>query len=461
MSSISFEVPADLSADRRADLARGWFAGGYDGSPVASRRTEAGTKFTLKRAQSESGYLCVPWHDAAGRERVVSTATLRPHDAPYPVLVELARGVVNRLRTFVSAMSGGGLPFPAGYTAECDRVVRRFGRLVLGLDTDTGTAVEVIETAGALADRAAAALNDYRLRVRKEAHGPLVTRLGCRLSRLPPPALAEHFADTLTAVRIVPDWRAIEPNEAAFDWSTLDPLVNWAVGSGLAVSVGPLVDLADGPFPEWLDAWHGDLPNLAAFLSDFVATVVTRYRDQVRSWHVFAGFNHLDAMGLVEDDRLRLAARTLETVHELEPKADCVFSVCQPWGDYLTNEDLTYAPLVFADTLLRAGYQVSGIELELLAQPPRGCPARDPLDVIRLTEMYDHLGLPLEVAVATADPEVLRTCVAAPTVRGVYWDSWAATDPCSRASDLALVRPDGTDSDMVAAIRGLRKEWLR
>jgi Glycosyl hydrolase family 10 len=382
---------------------------------------DATGRFTLARAENESGYLCVPWPTAAGEVRVVSSATLRLTDAPYTTLLELARGAVNRVRSVVAALTSAGLTLPTGLSDDVTRITRDFGKMVAEVESGTAFACRVIDTAATVADRCTASLTEYRLNARKQTHGPLPTRLGCRLSRPLSPRETDLYTDAFNAVRIVPDWRAIEGNEAVFDWSTIDPLVEWATAADLDVSVGPLVDLADGRFPDWMAGWHGDLPNLAAFLTDFLATVMSRYRDRVRTWHVFAGFNHSDVLGLVEDDRLRLAARILETAQELDPKADRVISLSQPWGDYLTSEEMTYSPLVFADTLLRAGLRATTIEMELIGgSGRRGGERRDTLDAIHLFELIDSLGLPLEVVTSGPGVDMLTTAVAAPSVRAAH-----------------------------------------
>lgn len=462
MGQITFEVPPDLHPTLRAGLSRAWFAGGYDSAPVPTSRRDSDHGFSLTREENESGYLCVPWRNATGVERVVSSSTLRLTDTPYATLLELARGAVNRVRSVVASLNSVGLGLPPELTADIARVIRDYGRIVSGGETSSTFACGVIDAAGQMADRCTAALTDYRLHARKQAHGSLHTRLGCRLSRPLSPTDADLYAEAFNAVRIVPDWRAIETHEGVFDWSTIDPLVAWATAADLDVTIGPLVDLADGRFPDWMSSWSGDLPNLAAFLTDFIATVMSRYRERVRSWHVFAGFNHADVLGLVEDDRLRLSARLLESAQELDPKADRVISLSQPWGDYLTSEDMTYSPLVFADTLLRAGLRATSIEVELIGGTARrGGERRDTLDAIHMFELFDTLGMPLEVVTSGPGLEMLTTAVATPSVRAVFWDTWSATDPAGRTPATPLISTDGQPTDTLHHLRELRTNWLR
>lgn len=461
MGQIAFDLPADLTPAHRDAVERVWLAGGYDGAPVPVKRHQANGRLTLTRAENESVFASAPWPAADGYERVVTSGTLRLAREAYPLLTELARGSVNRVRSLVAMFHTVGLPVPQPLADAVGRVSKQFGRVALKTETDTTTACEVIDAACELADNCASRLTDYRLQARLDMDGPLPTRLGGRLSRPLPPDQAAVFLNTFHAVRLVPHWAQIESRESVFDWSVMDALVEWATAAKLDISIGPIIDLADGPFPDWLKGWAGDLPNLAAFVSDYVATVVQRYKREVRHWQAFAGFNHAEALGLSEDDRIRLAARVLEAVSESDDKAERSFSVAQPWGEYMSSEDHTYAPLVFADTLLRAGFQVAAIDLEILTGAGRrGGFGRDPLDVLQLFESFGQLGLPLEVTLGSPVPAVVPTVLGAPSVRGLYWDTWSPADPAGRVANTALSGVDGAD-ERVALLRSVRRDWLR
>ena len=270
--------------------------------------------------------------------------------------------------------------------------------------------------------------------------GRLPTRLAARLTALPRASERDRIAGLVSAVRLVPDWSATEPTESAYEWGPLDAAVDWAEAAGLAVSIGPVVDLAGGQYPDWLKAWAGDLPSLAAFTCDFVETVVRRYHGRVRAWVPIGGFNQADALGMTEDDRIRLAARLIEAVSRTDPKAELVLSVAQPWGDYLGEETYTYTPLVFADTLVRAGFSFAALDLELLAgPPPAGSRPRDALEVYRLLELFAVLGLPLELTTGRAAgwPEAaVALAVVLPQVRQVTWATADSADGPLQAGGL-------------------------
>ncbi len=465
MGSMSFRLPADLTAAERHAVGRAALAGGYDLAPVPTRHALAGDILTLTRDAQESGYLLVPWPDTLGGETVCLSTTLRERAEPYDLLVELARGKVNQARTQAAAWAALGFePAPADRRALKD-VSRRFGQAALDPAGGGAAARDAIARAGALCDTLAGAFATHLLDKRLADGGPLETRLGCRLTALPPADARASIAAAFTSVRLVPDWRAAEPTEAVPDWAQFDALVDWAVGAGLDVSVGPIIDLADGRFPDWVRQWAGDLPSLAAFFCDFAENVVRRYQDRVRAWQVVAGFNHVDRFGLGEDDRLRLSARLLDAVRQTDPDGSYILGLAQPWGDYLSNEDLTYSPLVFVDTLVRAGFSFAAVDLEVLTGPAgqgdRTATSRDGIALYRLAELFGMLSIPLEVtfggpltAATTSIQAQVAVALGLPQVRAVYWEGWTAADG-DRVADAAL----GGPSPAAVALRRRLREW--
>ena len=216
-----------------------------------------------------------------------------------------------------------------------------------------------------------------------------------------PGKLDEEFNRTFNAAQIAFRWRDLEVEESSYDWTEPDRALAAAKAAGLPVTGGPVIDLASGMLPTWAKEWEGDLPTLAAFMCDFLETVLDRYKGEIQRWIVCAGFNQTDALGLDDDDRLRLAFRLFEAAAQVEPNLELVLSVAQPWGDYLVNEYQTITPLTFADDMIRAGLRVSAVELEIrIGTGSRGSLPRDLLDTVRVLDLFGLLGLPLEVALS-------------------------------------------------------------
>ncbi len=433
MGTVTFLLPDPLPAAADRCLESASLAAGYDQSPVPTRRKLDGRELTLAKDGNESGYLSVPWPVPGFGTPVCLSATLRERPEPYHLLLELARGKLNQLRNLTAEWESIGMMVDPADRAELDEATRLFGQAAVDATDPAAVAAggDALARSLRLGDRITRTFSEQLLHTRLAESGRMTTGLGCRLTQVPPPEEQARITESSSAVRLAPDWRSIEPTEAGYDWAGFDALVDWTESAGLKASIGPVIDLG-GPFPDWLRQWDGDLPSLAAFTCDFVETTVRRYGDRVRTWQVFAGFNHADALGLGEDDRIRLAARLLESARQADPDAEWVVGLAQPWGDYLASEDHTYSPLVFADTLLRAGFALSGIELELLfGGGDRASRPRDPLEVYRVLELFSVLGLPLEVAVGVDgsagdcppgwEETVIGLTVALPQVRSVFW----------------------------------------
>lgn len=475
MGQLSFVLPDPAPPDAARYLGLARLAGGYDRVPVAARRAVASRRLTFEKNSSDSGYLRCPWPVAGSGSPVFTSATLRERPEPYQFLTELARGRLNQVRTQLADWEGAGLELAPADRAELGAAVRAFGRAV----RDPGTPEAARDAADALAaglrlgDRLAAAFTKLLLAHRVGESGPPTTRLGARVFREPTIPEGAAYAAAFNAVRLVPRWRDIEPTEARLDWKGFDAAVDWAVGAGLAVSAGPVIDLAAGPFPDWLLAHAGDLTSLTAFLCEYVETTVSTYRGRVSDWLVFSGFNHADALGLGEDDRLRLAARLVESARSVAPGGTYTIGLSQVWGDYLAGaDDLAYSPLMFADTLLRGGVQVSGLELEVLCgDGPRASLPRTLLDVYGLLDLYAMLGVPLDVALscpaggpAACPPgwaaDVIDLAVGIGQVSGVYWDSWA-DDAATRVPGAPLWAGDkSTAGGPLADFQRVRREVL-
>ena len=464
MGSVSFIVPPSLPDGAAECLESAALAGGYDMAPAPTRRTREGDRLTLTKDANESGYLLTAWPMATGRAEACLTTTLRERPEPYHLLTELARGKLNQLRGQAAEWEAIGLSVEPEERAEVRAATRLFGQAVLSPDpaAAAGFALEALNRANAAGDRLSASFADQLLQTRVGEGGPIEARLDCTLSRLPAADSRAGFASTFTSVKLTPDWSAVEPRRGEFDWAGFDELVAWAFAAGLDVTVGPVIDLADGRFPGWVVEAADDYGPLADALCGFAAAIIGRYQDRVRSWQVCSGFNHRDAYGLGEDDRLRLTARVMEAARAADADGSWVLGIARPWGDYLTDDDHTYSPLVFADNLVRAGFQFAAVELEVLTGPhPRASTPRDAVALYKLVELFGLLSLPLEVsfggfAAAGHRPDArletpVALALALPQVRAVRFD----------LSDAAGVRAGQLQSESLrATLKDLRIRYL-
>jgi hypothetical protein len=259
------------------------------------------------------------------------------------------------------------------------------------------------------------------------------------------------------------------------------------------VTAGPLIDFSSAQLPDWLWLWERDLPSLATFMCKFVEAAVRRYRDRIRRWQLTAASNAAHVLSLNEEELLGLTYRLGETARQVDPSLELVIGVAQPWGEYMTEQNRTHSPFVFADTLIRSGLSVSALDIEvIMGLTPRGSYCRDLLEVSRILDLYALLGVPLRVTLGypsddgtddDADPELrvaggrwrdgftpavqadwaewfpaLALCK--PFVQGVQWCHWSDAGP-HQFPHCGLLDKQGRPKPALAQLRTLRAKHVR
>jgi hypothetical protein len=410
MGELRFRIPPDCPPSLVRDLQRSCVAGGYDAMPGTSRVTITGDVLTIQRESSESGSLVAPFDLPGVGCFLGTTGTLVERDQPYDLLVELARGKVNRLRNQAADWSHGGMAF----SPELAEALHSAGLAFARVAAHDGDRAEVARSALMAASRASDMLVDsysaQLLKIRHARQGPLDASVGVRINGGIPPAAERPLLESVTSVVLPMTWRTVEPAEANYQWEIVDQSLAWAEKNQLGVAAGPLIDMSPGGLPDWLWLWEGDLQSIASFCCDYVETTVGRYRNRVRRWHLASAMNLVGVLRLGEEELLWLTARLAEAAWQVDPAAELVLGVAQPWGEYLARREHNYSPFIFVDTLIRAGLKLTGLELEMLYRcDPRGSFARDLLDASRILDLYSLLGVPLQAllscpAAESADP---------------------------------------------------------
>ena len=376
---------------------------GQDDLPWFARVYFSGDHLVIERNESESGRVFVPWRIGQAGSVLIGTSTLMERDEPYLLEVELARGMVNCLRSQLATWEMLGLNVPKGLASGVLEGTVEFARAATTQDdppTAADWAQRCLATTSTTMARLAEEYARQALAMRRKQPRPLASWFGVHLgSDLPDGNIARQLVKTFNMVSIPMTWRTIEAVEGRRNWSQVDAQTEWAQSAGLRICAGPLLELDDRGVPDWTYLWEGEVDSLLAFMLDHVRTVVERYRGKVHLWQVAARMTHGHALGLSEEARLQAAAKAVSTVRQLDPTTPIVVTFDQPWAEYLATEQLDLAPLHFADALVRADLGLSGIGLELnIGYHPGGSLQRGPLAVSRLIDNWSLLELPLLVA---------------------------------------------------------------
>jgi hypothetical protein len=495
MGVMNFQVSASPTADTAERLRCAFLGGGYDHSPVPTKTELANDLLRVRRDSDESGFLTVGWDVSGAGRLLASTSTLMERPAPYRLAVELARGKVNQVRTQAAEWKQLGYEIRPEVEEHIRAATALFGKAVLETDAAESErfASQAMSMAYETADAMACLYVEQVFATRHANKERTHSQLACRLSEVPPVPLDGIFRETFNSVCVPISWRATEPTEANYNWTATDAVLDWAQDQQLPVTAGPLIDFSRFGLPEWLHAWDGDLPALASFMCDYLEMTITRYRGRIRRWVISAGSNCSLALGLSEDDLIRLTARLAEAVWGVDSQLEVLIGLAQPWGEYLAGEYFNYSPFVFADTLLRAGLPLAGFELEWhMGVAPRGAWCRDPLDASRQLDMFSLLNCPLQVALSypsdsakdpLADPSLsigaagwwhgltppaqaewaeifTSLALAKGYVAGTCWDHFRDSAP-HRFPNAGLVDANGAIKPALEKLRLIRENYLQ
>ena len=450
----------------------------------------------VERSVADSGKLLIPWPVAGHGEVMLTTATLMERDRPYQLAVELARGKIHQVRNQIADWQSIGLVAPPKLETALHKALGHLSRAVTS-QHDPAKAAEHAEKAivGALdaADLLVSAYVDQALAARQRQSPRINALLGACLGPDAPEApLDGQFLRTFNSAIVPLAWRQVEASEGRYQWDAFDREIEWCGQHNLAVCAGPLLRLDTLGLPDWLYLWEGDFNNVQSFASDYVEAVVSRYRGKVQVWHCASRVNVGEALSLSEEQKLRLAVRAIEIIRDIDPATPLVVRFDQPWAEYMSRSTPDLSPLHFADALVRAGLQLSGIGLEInMGYYPGGSLLRDRLEVSRLIDLWSCLGLPLQLMVTApsgqnalpapkghplpiADafpggwsPENQAAWIkhyfplffAKPAVHGVFWNQLRDDETCEFPY-AGLVDTSGAIKTAFTALSGLRRKYL-
>ncbi len=210
--------------------------------------------------------LVLPWPVEPGRNR----RRFRPRrcaNAPnlYRLLVELARGKLNQVRTQTADWQSIGLQTTAEFDRALHEATQLFGRAALAdipAEADAHASLVLEKTHDSCGP---ARPRLHRTNARDPARRRRATRhLAHRTS--PSGPLGGEAAKEYTSA---PSMRRTSAsagatwnrNSAQYDWTQADAAVSAALDAGLPVAIGPIIDLAPGMLPAWAAGWQSDLPG--------------------------------------------------------------------------------------------------------------------------------------------------------------------------------------------------------
>ncbi|MEM8943555.1 MAG: endo-1,4-beta-xylanase [Planctomycetota bacterium] len=382
------------------------FVAGLEEIPWSTRARFEGDQLVVERSLSDSGFVSVPWQVEGLGSRVLNTATLMERERPYVLEVELARGLIQRIRTRLFMWETLGLAAPPELKEQLHTATREFSLAATSQDELAEAAVSANRAISLALSAGEALVASYAKQAiaARRRQSPVPTLMGVNLgAETPSVALRQQLADACNIVQLPVAWRTIEQTEGKREWKPTEVQLAWAQKAGLKVAAGPLLRMDSFGTPDWMVLWEGDFDNLARVALEHVRAVVTRYAGRVHLWHVASRINTGKLMQLEEEQRLHLVAQALDVVRQIDPRTPTVVSFDQPWAEYMAQQDEDLAPLHYADALVRADLGISGFGLEINAgYAPHGSGHRATFELGRLLDQWSIWGLPLMLSISTA-----------------------------------------------------------
>ncbi|TWT43403.1 endo-1,4-beta-xylanase [Botrimarina hoheduenensis] len=392
MGLLRFDVQsADLLSEDR--LARS-FVAGPDESPYYGRTIRNGSSIVIERREDASGCFTLPWPIEGHGDWLIATSTLMERARPYLLEVELARGLVFRLRDQMGAWEQLGLAVADPLRAEVAEATRLFTRAATQQANPAaaaGLATQALQAAATASCNLAGVYAEQALAFRRAGSQTLSTLMGVRLTGdKPVGARSQRIVETCNLIGAPCGWGAVERSEGRRDWSEVDAVIDWARSNGLRVCGGPLLEFDDRRLPDWAYLWEGDLDTLASLMIGHVRSAVERYKGRVQLWNVASRVNRTGVLSLSDEHRLSIVAGAVKAVRQIDPQTPVVVGIDQPWGEYRGRTETELAPLDFADALERADLGIAGFDLELnIGYYPLATALRNPLAFSRLIDLWN------------------------------------------------------------------------
>jgi len=466
----TFRLPRELAGSLRSDLAESALLG-RDQLPWPTEVSVEGDVVVVSRDQHEPMCVQTPL-TLPDFGRVVVQSCALPENGEYDLLLELARGETDKVRTEFAECERKGFRASVALRQLHDHVCSRLAGAVF--TRDSVRALDAVRAAlwcGELLNEEFGRQSASHRKGRPDK--PI--RLGCvfddRFFGVENPAALRKLFD---AVTIPVDWRSLELDTGERQWEMLEKRVDWCLDRGLAVTVGPILDLH--ALPGWL-AGLDDSDSAQMLMIDLVETAVARLQDRVTSWEVVAGANSSPLYGADHRALTLLVMKSLEAVHLQDPQARLSLTIDRPWGDYLPGGEVLAGPIEFIDRLVRMEAPIASLNLEIAIGVPGGSRRRPILDFRRLIDRYSELGPALSVrlfrpAGTSEDPQLLGesgedaqadwleahllTALAAPSVEQVEWGRMHDF-PNQRWPGCGLFSESGEPRRALRRLRAVRK----
>jgi hypothetical protein len=486
MGSFQFQATAELLRDSPLDRV---YLTGVEGLPWRTQVHAVEGGFVAERDIDETAILHFPWKSERTGDLMLCSSCLMHRERPYNLMLELARGTVNRVRTYAAELQVAGFVLSSNAESLLHEATQTFIGLLVRDGDDVDANLQTIELALKAGEVVVQEYAQQAISHRKQQLPRLPTMLAAQINQLPDKREEAALIAGFNTIALPFQWGRREPQPGQYDWSEIEERIAWCTEQGLRVCAGPLVTLQCSSVPEWVYLWEDDFEQLLECAVRYVRQAVTQFRGKIQVWHAAARINEGGALDLTEDQRLRLCLACVEAIRQIDSETPVVVSVDQPWGEYLRQQNYSLSPFHYADALVRSDLGVAGIGLELnYGYADHGTYPRDWVEFSRQLDRWSLLGSPLMIeltapsgqaadsrstfktqplSIVPREPDsqqwfvshALPILLAKPFIHGVIWNQ--ALDRATHDfPNAGLITADGTLSNTLRWLTKTRQDVL-
>ena len=484
MGEFKFQIPSDWTFDLYH--ANSVHVVGLDGIPWPCRvaisdpdSADQHRVLTVTRNQDESGRLYMLYDFDQLGEHLICTGTLLPseEDETYDLLLELARGTLNRMRNQMSIWEEGGLIIEDATLQQVADSTTQLGKALFTADQQIArqcarNALETtIQAIYGLANTFAKQISKFR-RERKELPQLWIANQIGTVDQFQPST--DLLLTQLAAAKLTVDSNDDPCSATQKQFESIPK----------KVILGPLLDASIGGFSESLLEAGDFLARKDRILSDAQQTLESLPKNTAML-RVASGLNGTGHRNLSYPQQLQVTVDLLQLVEDSPVNIPTMVSFDFPWAERLAGAVGGTHPLQIADSLIRQSVEVSFLGLEInLDLWPNGSAIRDPLQWIDLVDIWAQLGLPMVLCLrapcgGTAEAKgvdtrnqiksnftdrqrmdflktVLPMMAARPSVHGLIFQQWQdADDP--RYPNSGIVDANGSPKEIFEVLEAIRE----
>lgn len=396
--------------DHSEERLRGLHLVGPDSVPIRGEvKQENGLIVAAARSKDPVG-LSVLWPVPGFGLVQLETTRLLPRAEPYHLPIELVR---HRLMRLSIKREEWGLFDYEGMDAIAEQidVARDLFLAALEQIEDGTAAAELANRSLSAACHVSDELCRFHAQIflqrRRQSNGFEKGLVGVAVPvKAPKTVISPALAKSFDFVRVPFTWRELRPKEQGVQFDEADQIVKAAVAVGLPLRGGPLLSFGVQSLPDWMYIFEHDFETVCDYARDHVRRTVQRYGSRISSWIAVSGLHADNAFTFNFEQIIDLTRAAVTTVKQVQPKAQVVLDLTQPWGEYYARNPQTVPPMLYAEMAVQNAipFDAFGVQF-LLGIDSQGFRMRDLLQVSSLIDRLANSGKAIQITAVAVPAE--------------------------------------------------------